>query len=229
MSRRTGRARRSVTTSNCSASPEGLRATSKAAGFCGLGSVKANIGHCGPAAGIAGFIKAVNVVRTGVLPPHPLVRRGLATQVCSPRARSSCRPSGTHTADADRHVLVNSMGVGGTNVAAVLAPPPAPARPSAPQREVLRLVLSARNRTELDTLSGRLADALDKGDASVADVAHTLRVGRTAFPERRVVVAAAGWPGGRVAPAPSARWSARSEAGHAVAVIVAAERTELRG
>lgn len=203
----------------------GLRATSKAAGFCGLGSVKANLGHCGPAAGIAGFIKAVNVVRTGVLPPHPSFTRPRDPGVLA-ESPFFVPTEGTHTADADRHVLVNSMGVGGTNVAAVLAPPPAPARPSAPQREVLRLVLSARNRTELDTLSGRLADALDKGDASVADVAHTLRVGRTAFPERRVVVAE---PDGLAAalrlPRPPLVRTVRSRPRRPV--IVAAERTEL--
>ena len=43
----------------------------RGAGFCGLGSVKANIGHTGPASSIAGFIKAVHVARTGSIPPHP--------------------------------------------------------------------------------------------------------------------------------------------------------------
>ncbi|HEX6357941.1 thioester reductase domain-containing protein [Actinophytocola sp.] len=159
-------------------------------GYCGLGSVKANIGHCGPTAGIAGFIKAVNAVRTGVLPPHPRFQRprdpGILAEspfVIDTVARVS--------ADDDRHVLVNSMGMGGTNVAAVLAPPPAPTRAPAPARGTVRLVVSARTRSELDTVSRQLADELDRGTTPVADIAHTLRVGRQSFMDRRVVAAPA--------------------------------------
>ncbi len=53
----------------------------------------------------------------------------------------------------------------------------------------MRLVLSARTRTELDALSRAVADRLDTG-APAGDVAHTLRVGRRSFSERRVVTAA---------------------------------------
>jgi phthiocerol/phenolphthiocerol synthesis type-I polyketide synthase E len=167
---------------------EGLRVSTSRTNFVGLGSVKVNIGHTGPAAGIAGFIKAVHVIRSGILPAHPLFERprdpGLLAE--SPFFVSA---EAGHSADQDRHVLINSMGLGGTNVAAVLAPPPAPTRPSAPQGDVVRLVLSARTRTELDSMSRRLAEAIDP--AAAADLAHTLKVGRKAFPERRVVNAPA--------------------------------------
>jgi phthiocerol/phenolphthiocerol synthesis type-I polyketide synthase E len=168
-----------------------FRATSDEVGYCGLGSVKANIGHTGPASSIAGFIKAVHVVRTGSLPPHPTFERprdpGVLEEspfVVSTEARAC--------PDADRHVLVNSIGFGGSNAAAVLAPPPARTRPSAPLGERVRLVVSARTRLELDEASRRLADELDRGDLPVADIAHTLRVGRHSFEERRVVTAEPG-------------------------------------
>ncbi|MFC6092301.1 thioester reductase domain-containing protein [Saccharothrix lopnurensis] len=168
---------------------EGLRASTSRTGFCSLGTVKANIGHTGPAAGIAGFIKAVRIAQTGTLPAHPMFERPRDPGLLAESPFHIATETGA-TTDRDRHVLVNSMGLGGTNVAAVLAPPPAPTRPAARADEVVRLVLSARTRTELDAMSKRLADALDPDAA--ADVAHTLRVGRKAFPERRVVSAPAG-------------------------------------
>lgn len=157
-------------------------------GFCGLGTVKANIGHCGPAAGIAGFLKAVHVAATGTLPAHPLFDHARDPGVLADSPFTIARDTG-HCADPDRRVLVNSMGLGGTTAAAVLAPPPAPTRQSAQTGEQVRLVLSARTRGELDALSTSLADALETGDLPLGDVVHTLRVGRTAFAERRVVTA----------------------------------------
>ena len=167
---------------------EGLRASTSGTNFVGLGSVKVNIGHTGPAAGIAGFIKAVNVVATGELPAHPLFERPRDPGVLAESPFFLSAEAG-HTGDRDRHVLINSMGLGGTNVAAVIAPPPAPTRQSAPAQDVVRLVLSARTRTELDAMSKRLAETIDPAEAT--DIAHTLRVGRKAFPERRVVTAPA--------------------------------------
>ncbi|RSM86042.1 polyketide synthase type I [Kibdelosporangium aridum] len=155
---------------------------------CGLGSVKTNIGHCGPAAGIAGLIKAINVARTGNLPPHPLFEVPRDPGVL---ADSRFFVSAKAATAEDPYVLVNSMGLGGTIASAVLAPPPQPTRPSAPERDVVRLVLSARNRRELDAMSRNLADELDRGDLAIGDVEYTLRVGRRAFEERRVVTAPA--------------------------------------
>ena len=163
---------------------DGLGATGT--GFCALGTVKANIGHCGPAAGIAGLIKAVHVAATGSLPAHPLFEHARDPGVLAEGPFTVMRETG-HCADDDRRVLVNSMGLGGTTAAVVLAPPPVPTRPSAAAGEQVRLLLSARTRGELDALSRSLADVV--GDLPLGDVAHTLRAGRTAFAERRVVTA----------------------------------------
>ncbi|PYC66839.1 polyketide synthase type I [Micromonospora arborensis] len=169
---------------------DGIRATTGRTGFCALGSVKVNIGHCGSAAGIAGLIQAVQVAHTGVLPPHPLFEQPRNPGALADSPLYLSREAGV-CADADRHVLVNSMGLGGTNVAVVLGAPPAPTRPSAPTGDAVRLLLSARNRTELDAMSRRLADVLDTGELAASDVAYTLRVGRQSFTERRVVTAPA--------------------------------------
>ncbi|MEV3987624.1 beta-ketoacyl synthase N-terminal-like domain-containing protein [Streptomyces sp. NPDC049837] len=160
-------------------------------GYCALGSVKANIGHCGPAAGIAGLIKAVQVARTGHVPPHPLYERPRNPGVLADSPFTISAEPGL-VADDERFVLVNSMGLGGTNATAVLGPPPAATRAPAPERDRVRLVLSARTAGELDALARDMADALESGAATATDAAHTLRVGRVAFAERRVVTAAPG-------------------------------------
>jgi len=163
-----------------------VRRTSAASGFCALGSVKANIGHSGPAAGIAGFIKAVHIARTGALPPHPMFERTREPLDDSPFVINTTAGA---CLDPERHVLVNAIGMGGANAAVVLAPPPEPTVPPAPATEIVRLVLSARSRVELDRLSSSLSDVIEAGSVSVHDVAHTLRVGRRSFDERRVITA----------------------------------------
>jgi thioester reductase-like protein len=166
-----------------------LRATTDRTGFCRLGSVKANIGHTGPASSIAGLIKAVHIARTGSLPPHPMFERAREPGVLAESPFTIDTTAGTCT-DPDRHVLVNSIGFGGGNAAAVLAPPPAPVRPSAQVGDRVRLVLSARTRVELDRMAKALADVVAAGEVPLADIAHTLEVGRHDFAERRVVTAA---------------------------------------
>ncbi|MEQ4304224.1 thioester reductase domain-containing protein [Plantactinospora sp. B6F1] len=165
-------------------------------GYCRLGSAMSNIGHTGPTAGIAGVIKAVHVARTGALPPHPAFEQardpGLLAE--SPFVIST-EPG---RCPDEPYVLVNSVGMGGSNAAVVLGPPPprarrtAPTGPAAGAGRRARLVLSARNRTELDALSRRLADFLDRTEVPIDDVSYTLRVGRRHFDERRVVVAEPG-------------------------------------
>lgn len=169
----------------------GLRQTTARTGFCGLGSVKANIGHCGSAAGIVSMIKALRIVQTGEIPPLPHLRTprdpGLLAE--SPFVLDTVA---RRNAVGDRAVLVHSMGQGGTNVAVVLEPAPGAVRtdPSDVADTVeppVRLILSARTRAALDAASRELADELAAGRYRLRDVAHTLRVGRRHFEHRRVV------------------------------------------
>jgi phthiocerol/phenolphthiocerol synthesis type-I polyketide synthase E len=200
---------------------EAFRRDTAQTGYCGLGSVMTNIGHTGPVAGIASFIKAVHVAGSGTIPPHPLFER--------PRDPGVFAESPFYVTtvprdcpDPDRHVLVNSFGVGGTNAVAVLGAPPAPTRPAAPERPVVQLLLSARTRAELDQRSRDLADALADGTTPAGDVAYTLRVGRQDFDERRVVTAPAhGLAAALRLPRPPAARTARVTPRRAVLVLPA--------
>ena len=164
------------------------------AGWCGIGSVKTNIGHLGPAAGVAGVIKTVLAMEHGLIPPSlnfetPNPKIDFAT---SPFYVSR-EPTPWESGQARRRAGVSSFGVGGTNAHVVMEE--APPRPRERGRAEARLIrLSARTSTALDTAAQRLAGALTAEDRDcdqpdLADVAYTLRTGRRELPHRLAVVA----------------------------------------
>lgn len=167
------------------------RGLTEAPGTCGLGSVKALVGHLDAAAGVTGFVKAALAVRHGVLPPSPYFRAP------NPELMLRSTPFVVNPepmpwpGSGPRRAGVSGFGMGGTNAHAVLEQPPA-TEPSGPSRSRQLLVLSAATAEALGTSRARLRDALAAPDAPVlADVAHTLRVGRrTTLPHRMALVCA---------------------------------------
>ena len=161
-------------------------------GFCALGSVKTNIGHLDTAAGVAGLIKTVLALEHREIPPS------LHFETPNPRIDFAGSPFFVNAAlrpwaadeGAPRRAGVSSFGIGGTNAHAVLEEAPA-ASPSGESRPWQLLLLSARTPTALDAAARNLAAALEaRPDLPLADVAHTLRVGRHAFAHRRMLVCA---------------------------------------
>lgn len=157
---------------------------------CRLGSVKGNVGHLDVAAGVASFIKATLAVEHGAIPPS------LHFTAANPECRFDDGPFRV-AADltpwpgdgAPRRAAVNSLGVGGTNAHVILeAAPPRAVVPAAPGPQIL--CLSARSPSAVHAAARRLAGFLRERPAvALADVAHTLQVGRRAFSHRRAVVA----------------------------------------
>ncbi|OIJ64613.1 type I polyketide synthase [Streptomyces mangrovisoli] len=97
-------------------------AAGAATGGCVLGSVKSQIGHTKCAAGLAGLIKAVLALHTGVLPPTLHLRRPNSAWRAddSPfafRTRASPWPAPA----GERLAGLSAFGFGGTNFHAVLA------------------------------------------------------------------------------------------------------------
>ena len=162
------------------------------AGWCGIGSVKTNIGHLGPAAGVAGVIKTVLAMEHGLIPPS------LNFETPNPKIDFAASPFYVSRepipwdgGQAPRRAGVSSFGVGGTNAHVVMEEAPAqPRERGRPQARLIRL--SARTGTALDTAAQRLAGALTSQDSDVdlADVACTLRTGRRELPHRLAIVAA---------------------------------------
>ncbi|MDX8147107.1 SDR family NAD(P)-dependent oxidoreductase [Lentzea sp. BCCO 10_0061] len=161
---------------------EGFRVGHVARPFCAIGAVKAQIGHLGAAAGIAGLIKAALVVHHGVIPPM--------VNFSEPNARVAFAGSPFYVPTAPsgwtgvRRAAVSSFGIGGTNAHAVLEQPPARATAHAKSAPV-PVVLSARTPRDLDRLRTALADHLERRPQNaVADVAGTLALGRARMRHR---------------------------------------------
>ena len=169
------------------------RAPAMRQGRCAIGSVKSNIGHAVPAAGIAGLIKALLMLRHATVAPslhfhEPNPHVDLAN---SPfHVPKVAAPWPAPPGDGPRRVAINAFGFSGTNAHAVVADAPAP--PPAPAREAPWLfALSARTPDALRRRAADLSAWLGRTpDAPLADVAHTLAAGRGHMRHRAAVIAA---------------------------------------
>ncbi|MDX8055699.1 SDR family NAD(P)-dependent oxidoreductase [Lentzea sp. BCCO 10_0798] len=149
--------------------------------WCGLGSVKSNIGHANSAAGIAGFIKTVLALRHGLIPPT------LHAEPVNPDLGLDRSPFDVVTEARPwtgvRRAGVSSFGIGGTNAHVVLGE--APSRATTPKTDAPRLiVLSAHGKRALSAAASALAGA----EEDLADISHTLRIGRKAHRNRLAAV-----------------------------------------
>ena len=159
-------------------------------GYCGIGSVKSNIGHTDTAAGVASFIKVALAMQHGELPPslhfkepNPACDFERSPFYVNATLKPWNPPGGV------RRAGVSSLGVGGTNAHIILQQAPRSA-PSGPSRPYQLLMLSAKTGTALDANGSALAAHFKQHPGvNLADAAYTLNVGRQAMKHRRIVVA----------------------------------------
>ncbi|MDO9105380.1 MAG: amino acid adenylation domain-containing protein [Methylovulum sp.] len=162
--------------------------------YCGLGSVKSNIGHAETAAGIAGVIKVLLAMKYKRLYPslhcddiNPLIELEGSPFYILQQGRDWEQP----VVDGKiypRRAGVSSFGAGGSNAHVVIEEysdtRPAVAQPAEPAI----IVLSAKNEQRLKELAARLHDVLNEDQhvaaANLHDIAYTLQVGRLAMEER---------------------------------------------
>jgi acyl transferase domain-containing protein len=165
--------------------------TSEDRQWCGIGSVKGNIGHLSQAAGAVGLAKAVLALEHGIVPPVVHFERpNPAIDFKQSPFRVVTAPSKLEGFGTPPRVGVSSFGVGGTNCHLVLEQAPAPPPRPRGSRPAHLLQVSAATGEAMAAVAARLADHLDRHpDADLADVAYTLRVGRTARSHRAAVVA----------------------------------------
>lgn len=171
---------------------QAFRQSTDSVGHCAIGSVKANIGHTDTAAGAAGLIKVALSLHNGELPaslnfdaPNPAI----AFEGSPFRVQNTRTP--WTSASGPRRAGISSLGVGGTNAHVVLeeAPPRAPSGPSRRHRQLL--LCTAKSASVVQANANALSGFLQANpEASFADTAFTLAVGRQHLPHRRFAVAA---------------------------------------
>ncbi|MEY4483118.1 MAG: hypothetical protein RL693_570, partial [Verrucomicrobiota bacterium] len=167
------------------------------AAYCGLGSVKTNIGHLEAAAGIAGIIKVVLAMKHQTLPgnlhftklnPYVTVEGSPFFVVGKTQAWDAF--SDNAGAILPRRAGVSSFGFGGVNAHVVIEEfiAAGPRDPSVPGGNYL-IVLSAKTDDRLRESAGQLLRFLEAGypddaEISLRDVAYTLQIGRASMEKR---------------------------------------------
>jgi len=170
---------------------QAFRAHTQEKNYCGIGSVKGNIGHLDAASGVAGLIKTVLALREAKIPPTLNFEK--------PNPQLGLEESPFHVVDTlrdwepaahPRRAAVSSFGLGGTNAHVILEAAPLRAEPAAATSRQL-LVLSAKTPAALERSRAALAEHLQQHpELDIADTAWTLQTGRCAFEHRLAVDAA---------------------------------------
>ena len=158
-------------------------------GSIALGALKANIGHLDAAAGVAGFIKTLMVLKDKQLPPL------INFSAPNPELNIDATPfyvnqqlSDWKVADYPRRAAVSSFGIGGTNAHVVLEEAPQSQSHSS-HFDYHLLVVSARSVNALQQAVDNLYQHLHATpQINLPDVAHTLQQGRQRFEYSHYVV-----------------------------------------
>ena len=151
-----------------------------------LGAAKANVGHLDAAAGVTGFIGAVEVLHSGKIPP---MANFTALNENIDDAGALYVPVEKMDSPV-RMAAVSSFGIGGTNAHVIVASAPPGAEPGeADDFTEYLLPVSARTESSLSRMC-RDVTAFCGDGAVLRDVSHTLTHGRAQFDEHRAVAVA---------------------------------------
>lgn len=173
--------------------------SNKNVGWCSLGSVKANIGHLEPAAGIAGVIKVALALKHKIIP-------GLVnfTQLNpyidienSPFRIDRSTKQWTHLNDINGREIplragVSSFGFGGTNAHAILEEYSQNDDTIKQEQKLPKniFVLSAKNDERLKESARLLLEWLKTQSENLFNnIAYTLQIGRLAMSNRLAIIA----------------------------------------
>jgi acyl transferase domain-containing protein/acyl carrier protein len=163
-----------------------------------IGSIKTNLGHLETAAGVAGLLKAMLVLKHGQIPPSlhfstPSPHIDFEKLKLRVPTQLEPFPNGT----AERIAGVNSFGFGGANAHVILAEPP----PHQPEKSLAipgyrpwPVMLSARSEKSLQISAANLSAWVKEhanangGSPVLSDLTYTLGARRNHHPHRLTLV-----------------------------------------
>ena len=171
---------------------QAFAATTARTGYCGLGSVKTNLGHLDTAAGIASLLKVVLALQHGEIPatlhfrtPNPRI-----DFAASPFRVVAAHEAWPRPANGPRLAGVSSLGVGGTNAHVVVREAAEPSHTKEPYPRRLQLLPVSGKVPEAAVGNVRALAQWLRGAATgdLADVAWTMQMGRAGFVHRTFAV-----------------------------------------
>ncbi|MGP3980115.1 SDR family NAD(P)-dependent oxidoreductase [Streptomyces sp. KR80] len=150
--------------------------------YCAIGSLKTNIGHLEPAAGLAGLVKALLAMEHDQIPPTLHVTR--------PNDHIRFEDTPFYLADQPRpwprtshprRAAISAFGMGGVNAHVIVEEPPAVGVRTPLDQDSHILRVTAADEPALRTLAAAYADRFDtsRDDWETADLCHTANVGRS--------------------------------------------------
>jgi len=158
--------------------------------YCGIGSIKSNMGHLTAASGVAGFIKTTLALY------HKQIPASINYKTPNPNIDFVNSPFFVNDVlrewkvDGVRRAGVSSFGVGGTNLHVLLEEYPQNEHQSTASRPAQLINWSAKTTSSRDAYAKKLAAFMDNNPAiDLADIAYNLQTSRESFNCRRFIVA----------------------------------------
>ena len=162
---------------------------------CAIGSIKSNIGHLEAAAGVVGVSKVLLQMKHRQLVPslHSSELNEFIDFKSSPfhviQRLEEWKPKEMDGVRLPLRAGVSSFGAGGSNAHIILENyEPVKATEEPAQQSELVFPLSARSEDQLRETAIRLAKFLQESHENLADIAHTLQVGRKSFEHRLAII-----------------------------------------
>lgn len=157
--------------------------------YCALGTLKPNVGHLDAAAGVGSVIKTTLALKHQLLPPTIHFNRPNPDINFTNSPFYINRELSHWPSDSEPRIAgVSAFGIGGTNAHIILQEAPKQTT-SDSARQWQLLTLSARSKTALEQMTINLETQLQQQpEISLADVAHTLQIGRRLFDHRRYIL-----------------------------------------
>lgn len=157
--------------------------------YCGLASVKSNIGHLESAAGVAGLIKVILAMKHHTLPPmqdfkqlnHRILLENTPFYMVDKLTKWESS-IGKNTTPL--RAGISSFGFAGTNAHVIVEENPVKINTEYTSELPAIIVLSAKDKTRLNEQATNLKAYLSTTTTNLFDIAYTLQIGREPMSER---------------------------------------------